>query len=126
MTRAEECRKWASIAEDDFEMIESCLGTRRCAWNLVVFHAQQGIEKDLKSFLVLHSVEFRRTHDLQELLKSAGSAAPELLQFADDATALNPFASVERYGFEKLPESVAVDLIAAANRIRSAIRALLP
>jgi len=32
------------------------------------FHAQQAAEKFIKSYLVRHQVEFRKTHDLAELL----------------------------------------------------------
>ena len=38
--------------------------------NQVAFHAQQAAEKALKAVLVLRSVPFPKTHDLQDLIKT--------------------------------------------------------
>ena len=40
------------------------------------FHAQQAVEKALKALLTRHQVEFRRTHDLGELLQLAEPVTP--------------------------------------------------
>ena len=72
----------------DVEVDDSILG----------FHAQQAVEKSLKAVLSRAGVEFRRTHDLAELLDlmtDAGLAPPPN---ADRLDELNPFAVAARYG----------------------------
>mgnify|MGYP000307964815 CR=1 FL=1 len=34
----------------------------------ICFHAQQAVEKYLKAFLILHDIDFPRTHDVDYLL----------------------------------------------------------
>lgn len=38
---------------------------------MIGFHIQQAIEKALKSFLANHKIDFRKTHDIRELLDLA-------------------------------------------------------
>ena len=62
------------------------------------FHAQQAVEKFLKAVLIRHGIEFRRTHDLAELmdlLKESGKLSPP---HADRLDELNPYAVEFRYG----------------------------
>ena len=78
--------------------------------NLVAFHAQQAIEKALKAVLVRHTVEFPKTHDLEqllELIEGAGVVWPpafnKVLEFI-------PFATHARYpGFDDPITKVEVD-----------------
>lgn len=61
------------------------------------FHAQQGIEKCLKAVLVLHSVAFRKTHDLDELVDLL---IARQIPHPFESTALsvmNPYAVLLRY-----------------------------
>ena len=65
---------------------------------VVGFHAQQAVEKSIKSVLSLHSVEIRRTHDLialLDLLQDNGLPAPPHADWLDE---LNPYAVEARYG----------------------------
>ena len=61
--------------------------------NLIVFHAQQAIEKALKAVMVERGVEFPKTHDLEqlvEIIEEAGVAWPpdmnKVLEFTPFAT----------------------------------------
>lgn len=68
---------------------------------LIGFHAQQAVEKILKSVLALAAVRSQRTHDLAELIelvRKNGFSFPETLE---EVSRLNPFATVFRY--EDLP-----------------------
>ena len=65
---------------------------------VVGFHAQQAVEKSLKSVLSAHMVEFRRTHDLVsllDLLEDNQLPAPPDAEWLDE---LNPYAVEARYG----------------------------
>ncbi|MGH8523004.1 MAG: HEPN domain-containing protein [Gammaproteobacteria bacterium] len=66
------------------------------------FHAQQVVEKALKAVLTIKRIDFRRTHDLEELanlLADIGIALP----FAPrEFRRLNPFAVEFRYDDESI------------------------
>ena len=65
---------------------------------LVGFHAQQAVEKALKSVLSRAGVVFRRTHDIAELLDlMADSGLPEP-PHAERLDELTPYAVEMRYG----------------------------
>lgn len=64
---------------------------------IIGFHAQQAVEKAIKSVLTRHEVEFPRTHNLSmliELLRQHGIAVPP---DADDLARLTPFGVALRY-----------------------------
>ena len=87
--------------------------------NLVVFHAQQAIEKALKAILVAHQVEFPKTHDLEqlrEIIEGAGVAWPAALSKILEFT---PFATQGRYpGFDDPVTAPEVEeAIAMAGRV---------
>lgn len=65
---------------------------------VVGFHAQQAIEKAIKSVLSAHRVEFRRTHDLVTLLDMLNAHQIALPPGADWLDELNPYAVEARYG----------------------------
>jgi HEPN domain-containing protein len=65
---------------------------------IVGFHAQQAVEKALKSMLALRAVEFPFTHDLRglaELCADSGFPLPEALERIDELT---PYGVRFRYG----------------------------
>lgn len=65
---------------------------------IIGFHAQQAVEKAIKSALSHHGVEFRRTHDLislLDLLEDNGLPPPPHADWLDE---LNPYAVEARYG----------------------------
>jgi HEPN domain-containing protein len=61
------------------------------------FHAQQGIEKCLKSVLVLHGVAFRKTHDLDELVDLLIAHKVEHPFGETELSVMNPYAVMLRY-----------------------------
>jgi HEPN domain-containing protein len=62
-----EPRKWLEFAHEDLRLAEMALGEG--ITNQTCFHAQQGIEKALKSFLRHHQRSVPKTHVLRELLR---------------------------------------------------------
>jgi HEPN domain-containing protein len=58
-------------------------------WEDLCFDAQQAAEKAIKAVLVFRELEFRKTHDLRELLTlldSSGYSIPEEIWKVDDLT----------------------------------------
>ena len=66
-------REWVNKAEEDFAAAATLARTRKKPlWAPVCFHAQQCVEKYLKARLNEGSIQFHRTHDLEQLLNQAG------------------------------------------------------
>ena len=64
------------LARMDEAAFVALLGVPAVALSVALFHAQQAAEKALKSVMCLHGVEFRRTHDLEELAAQLVDAGP--------------------------------------------------
>jgi len=120
-------REWLEKAEGDLLTASHTLKlARRCPTDAVCFHAQQCAEKYVKALLVLYQIDFPKTHDLEALAaRLRGGRKPEL--GPDDLARLKRYATVTRYpGAEAIPLSDARKAVAAARRVRKAVRALLP
>jgi len=78
--------------------------------SLIAFHAQQAVEKALKSVLVRRDMEFPKTHDLEELVelvKGGGVVWPDAFNKVLEFT---PFATHARYpGFDDPTTQADVD-----------------
>ena len=120
-------REWIGKAENDLLTAAHTLGLgRRCPTDTVCFHAQQCAEKYLKALLVLQGIDFPKTHDLEALFARARNGARPVLS-RDDLARLKRYATVTRYpGAETISLAEARRAVAAARRIRKAVRALLP
>ena len=91
--------------------------------DLVCFHAQQAAEKYVKAFLIRHQVEFRKTHDMNQLLDLVAAIDAELSSSLRDAGALTRFSVEVRYPVSS-PAATHEDASAAlavARRVREAV-----
>lgn len=64
---------------------------------IIGFHAQQAVEKSIKSVLTRHEIEFPRTHNLSMLIELLRLHAIALPPDADDLARLIPFGVALRY-----------------------------
>ncbi|MDQ7002734.1 MAG: HEPN domain-containing protein [Ghiorsea sp.] len=67
---------------------------------MIGFHAQQVVEKSLKAVLILHGVEFRKTHALDELLDLLKDSHLPLPPNEEQLEDLTPYAVLWRYDFD--------------------------
>lgn len=84
----------------------------------VGFHAQQAMEKCLKAVLMHHGIEFRRTHDLAELLDLLTDNRLPLPPYSESLDELNPYAVEFRYGLvepQKLDRAKAEKMLVAVR-----------
>ncbi len=89
---------WIAKAEGDLKTGKDELKTKKPVVDAVCFHMQQCVEKYLKAFLVFRNREFRRTHDLSELIQRCAELDPEFSQlFELDADRLTEYAVEVRY-----------------------------
>jgi HEPN domain-containing protein len=96
----EEANRLLRLARRDRLACATVLHVPELAVSVGGFHAQQAVEKALKAVMAAYGVEFRRTHDLEELahrLSCAGHPSPvEEAQLAR----LTPYAVEFRYDDE--------------------------
>ncbi|RKZ26855.1 DNA-binding protein [bacterium] len=62
-------QRWIKKAENDLKTARDELNTEDPATDTVCFHAQQTVEKYLKAFLIFHEKEYRKTHNIAELIE---------------------------------------------------------
>ncbi len=86
-------QEWLAHAAADLHYARLGQKDAQVLANLVVFHAQQAIEKALKAVLVGHETVFPKTHDLEqlvEIIEEMGVAWPadlnKVLEFTTFAT----------------------------------------
>lgn len=89
--------EWLSHAESDLNLAKLGKGKDNILPEQICFHAQQSVEKALKSLLLFQKLEFPLTHDLVELadiLETSGIALPDLF---NEIGILTPYAVETRY-----------------------------
>jgi len=95
-------RAYLKLADRDIKALDLLIRSEQIDDETVGFHAQQAVEKCLKAVLALHSVLFRKTHDLQELMDLLIDNGKSLPPNADKLEVLNPYAVLLRYDFIEL------------------------
>jgi HEPN domain-containing protein len=121
-------RQWVEKAEHDLRNAEHTLTLREdCPFDTVCFHAQQCVEKYLKALLLIHSVDFPRTHDLRVLIQLV-SMHRELGLEMSEVVALNRYTVEARYpgDWEPITREHAEEAVGMAQKARAAVRACLP
>jgi HEPN domain-containing protein len=121
-------RAWLQKAAHDVTAIERVMVGTRVPWDIVCFHAQQAAEKVLKAFLVFHGQTPPKSHDCGYLLIDCAKIAPSLASLQADCRYVTRYGVAPRYpdiGPDPTKKQ-AIDAIAAMNRIRAAVLALLP
>lgn len=97
MSPHELAQRFMEKAAQDAMVVEKLLHDPDIADEVIGFHCQQAAEKLLKSILVARSVEFRRTHDLVELVDVLDDNHVIVPGEIADLETLNPFAVELRY-----------------------------
>jgi HEPN domain-containing protein len=85
-------------ATDDEAAVRALRDVGSVTDSIVGFHAQQAVEKSLKSVLASRGVEFPFSHELAGLMKLCGSAGAPVPPTLADARRLTPYGARMRYG----------------------------
>ncbi len=96
--------EWLRWARADLS-VTTLVDDVRIAPEIVAFYAQQAAEKALKALLVLHQVDFPRTHAIGALLALCEDAGFAGVQCLADASGLTRYAVATRYPGEDEPVS---------------------
>ena len=118
-------RDWLAKAEQDFSGAVSLARKRRIPADVVCFLCQQVAEKYLKGLLQENLIRFEKTHDLEGLSKLAQPIATSLSLFQNDFEVLSVYAVRFRYPGSDATPAAAKAAVAAAKRIRAAVRLAL-
>lgn len=91
----------------------------------VCFHCQQCDEKLMKAVLCEAGVSFPKTHDLEDLAGRVSAIAPGWTYDLNDLKTLAPGAVQYRYPGWEASLQEAVDALAACERLRASLSALI-
>ena len=112
-------------ASNDLVAARATLLTEQ-ALDTVCFHAQQAVEKSLKSLLALHDVEYPWRHDMAELYELACPILPGLVAQKEKILNMTPFAVEIRYDAEFSPSFfVAAEAVQTASEVHALIGAYI-
>jgi len=95
---SEEAERLLMAARADLRAAKVLAADADQANEVIGFHAQQAVEKAIKSVLVLSGVEIPYTHDLGFLLDLATKQALSTPESVAQADWLTPWAVAARYG----------------------------
>jgi len=122
--KADLVRGWLRKAESDRVAMEASLGAG--AYDAACFHAQQGVEKLLKAFVIHSGLPLIHTHNLEKLLEQCASVEPAFRSLADVVAPLTPYAVEVRYDDDFWPSpQVAREACEVARQIREVVSARL-
>ncbi|MCD6488293.1 MAG: HEPN domain-containing protein [Desulfurococcales archaeon] len=97
MSNEEIAEKWLRKAYTDLRVAEKLFEIGEEPW-VIVFHAQQAVEKALKAYLVLHNRHFGKTHNLSQLIDLCSEIDQGFQQLYElEVDELYPLAIEARY-----------------------------
>lgn len=96
LPKEEYLNNWIYRAREDISVMENLAKAGiEYYTSTICFHAQQAVEKYLKSFLIFHDTDFPRTHDVDFLLIECQKIDSNNFQF--DFKSLTEFGVSVRY-----------------------------
>ena len=102
MKLVDQARRLLALADRDIKAFHVLKEAPEISLVTVCFHAQQAVEKSLKAILILHGIEFRRTHDLYELAHLLIDNAHNTPFTPEELGKLTPYAMALRYEEEEI------------------------
>lgn len=120
-------RQWIDKAEDDYKLAAYVLTMGQNGPFIgVCFHAQQCVEKYIKALLIVHEIDFPKTHDIERLIQ----LLPPNISFpiaVPDQALLTTYAVTARYPGDDEPvsRSDARHAMIIVRKVRKAARNFL-
>ena len=117
MNRRERALLFPENAAGDGAVVSGWAGSLLVSDTIFGFHCQRAVEKLLKASLIYAGIEFRRTHDLRELMDLMSDKGLPLPETLTDLDTLTPYAVEYRYEDVALEEE-SMDRHSACEMIR--------
>ena len=108
MQSAKLARLLLQKAEQDRYVMNRLLEDPSAPDEAIGFHAQQAVEKMSKAVLAHHAIEYRRTHQLRELVTLLHDSSIAYPVELTEAVSLTPFAVEFRYDLLPVPDDADV------------------
>ncbi len=89
--------EWINKADEDLAFAKANLEQGLEFYSQICFHFHQAVEKYLKSYIIAKGLDFRKIHNLIDLLQICGQTEEDFNRFYDEAELLNPFYIGTRY-----------------------------
>lgn len=122
-----EVKKWLAKAGEDYSFSASQL-PETTFFAQTCFFLQQSAEKYLKAYIIKNGLDFRKIHDLSELLKICKNHLPTFGTIRDECFLLNTYYIDTRYPVHwptTIAKDEAIKAAAAARRIKEFVEKLL-
>jgi len=97
MSDLEHARQMLAMAENDLKALGGMTDADTFSHEIFGFHAQQGVEKTLKSWLSLAGIRYPRTHDLDELFALLFESSHDVPERFHGLSSLTDYAVQFRY-----------------------------
>ena len=118
-------RDWFEKADQDLEMARRALESGKPLPSMACYHAHQSAEKNLKGYLVAHSVPFNYVHDLIYLTQLCIEHEPAFEILMSTVEILGLYGTELRYPMEDLEEpdiEQAREVIRLAKQVAAYVR----
>jgi HEPN domain-containing protein len=116
-------KKWIAIGEDDWVVAQrEARARKKISYRAICFHSQQCAEKYLKARLCEDSIAFKKTHDLDSLLKLVLPLEPNWKVLRADLKYLSGFSVDIRYPDATATKTDARRAIKSCRNVRKVIR----
>lgn len=111
--------EWLRFAQGDLALARTS-SSDEVPIELLLFHAEQAVEKSIKAVLILFDVRAPRTHNIEMLIDTATTVV-EVPAMVREAAKLTPYATAARYpGYSELKtDEDLVDALKLAESIVS-------
>ncbi len=91
-------RRWLAYARSDLALAREGRQSADVFLESLCYHCQQAVEKSLKAVLIVHKVDFPRTHNLGTLVDRLPATAALTTAVSDDLLrGLSAYAILSRY-----------------------------
>lgn len=127
MGNEENINEWLKKADEDYLFASSVLPDS-IFYAQICFHFQQAAEKYLKAYIISRKLEFKKIHDLTELLKICSKKEPKFSELYEDANLLTDYYIDTRYPVHWPAETTKDDANKAhesASKIKKIVESLL-
>lgn len=95
--RGQRANEWFKKGDSDLRTAEILVKEERPPTDTACFHCQQAVEKYLKGYLTLKSIDFLKSHDLDYLLKLCKGGDRKFADHEEAVLVLNKYGIEPRY-----------------------------
>ncbi len=127
MTQGEVARQWIEKADHDLVAARHTLGLGDdCPYDIVCFHAQQAVEKQIKGLLAFNGLRVAKGHDINVLIEQLPESARPALSKTEQVKLSNYAVTVRYPGIGEEPtREDAAEALRLAEATRTFVRGRL-